>query len=427
MPSPTPHPSSKKESFHMSKTFTLGTRASFWVAAAVAAHTLWTSAAPALSYPLYAAQWHLTPTVITAMFAVYPVTVVAVLLLLGNLSDQIGRRATMLMGVSASLVGALLFALAQDVAWIFAGRFAMGVGVGLSASPASAALVEFSAPGQAQRAGAVNTAATGLGLALAVLVGGALITYAPLPTHLNFWVLSAVLAVLLGFTWLLPRHTLVDAGARWRPAVIKVPAKLLRPFATSATAVTAAYAMGAIHLSLGSQIARDLIGSKNAMVTGLVMAAFAAVTAVVAITAKRLDSRVSVAAGGLTSATAMALLMLAASQHALPIYIASVLLTGVAYSLLFLGGLTLINANAPAQHRAGTLSAIYLIGYLAMGALALAQGVMATRHGLAAALTLGGPAIAGLSLAAAALVAANRLWPQRAPAIAITTAPGAAS
>jgi hypothetical protein len=44
---------------------TLGRSASFWVSAAVVAHTLWTSAAPAMTYPLYAAQWGLTPTATT--------------------------------------------------------------------------------------------------------------------------------------------------------------------------------------------------------------------------------------------------------------------------------------------------------------------------------------------------------------------------
>ncbi len=40
--------------------FVLGRAASFWVSAGVVGHTLWTSAAPAMTYPLYAAQWHLS-------------------------------------------------------------------------------------------------------------------------------------------------------------------------------------------------------------------------------------------------------------------------------------------------------------------------------------------------------------------------------
>lgn len=118
--------------------------ASFWVAAGVVAHTLWTSAAPAVTYPLYATHWHLTPTVTTAIFAVYPIAVVATLFAFGNLSERIGRRAAMLLGLAASEVGVLLFAVAPSVWFIFAGRVWMRLGVGLSASAATAALVEFS-------------------------------------------------------------------------------------------------------------------------------------------------------------------------------------------------------------------------------------------------------------------------------------------
>jgi hypothetical protein len=59
--------------------YELGQRASFWVAAGVVAHTLWTSAAPAMTYPLFAEEWHLTHTVTTGVFAIYPIVVAAVL------------------------------------------------------------------------------------------------------------------------------------------------------------------------------------------------------------------------------------------------------------------------------------------------------------------------------------------------------------
>ena len=38
--------------------FVLGRRASLIVSASVVAHTLWTSAAPAMAYRLYAQEWH---------------------------------------------------------------------------------------------------------------------------------------------------------------------------------------------------------------------------------------------------------------------------------------------------------------------------------------------------------------------------------
>src|SRR5271156_5199236 len=139
--------------------FVFGRRASLLVSAGVVTHTLWTSAAPALTYGLYAQEWHLSHTMTAGIFAIYPIGVVVMLVSFGGISDQIGRRATMLAGLFASLVGALLFAVAPDVWWVFAGRALMGIGVGLAASPSTAAILEFSSPERANNAASVTMGA----------------------------------------------------------------------------------------------------------------------------------------------------------------------------------------------------------------------------------------------------------------------------
>jgi hypothetical protein len=48
----------------------LSRRAGLWVSASVVAHTLWTSAAPAMAYRLYAQEWRLSHTMTTGIFAV---------------------------------------------------------------------------------------------------------------------------------------------------------------------------------------------------------------------------------------------------------------------------------------------------------------------------------------------------------------------
>src|SRR5205807_158255 len=103
-----------------------------------------------------------------------------------------GRRSTILIGLSSSLLGTALFAIAPSVLWVFVGRAFIALGVGLCAGPAAAALLEFSAAGQESRASSINTLAQAVGIVLATIVGGALIQYAPYPTHLNFWVLLVV-------------------------------------------------------------------------------------------------------------------------------------------------------------------------------------------------------------------------------------------
>jgi MFS family permease len=92
---------------------TIGHRASFQVAAAVVSHTLWTNAAPAVTYPLYAAKWNHSLTVTSAIFAIYPIVVVAVLIGFGDISDYIGRRATTLLGLGSSLLACCSLPLRQ--------------------------------------------------------------------------------------------------------------------------------------------------------------------------------------------------------------------------------------------------------------------------------------------------------------------------
>ena len=278
---------------------TLSRRASFWVAAAVVLHTLWTSAAPSMTYPLYASEWGLTHTATTAIFAAFPIVVVAVRLFSGGISDYIGRRSTILIGLSSSLLGAALFAVAPSVLWVFVGRAFIGLGVGLCAGPAAAALLEFSAAGQETRASS-NTLAQAVGIVLATIVGGALIQYAPYPTHLNFWVLLVVLAILFAFAWFLPRTVSNKAPGRWQPKLPSIPRGIRKVFAASAIAAATGYVIGGLMMSLGAQIAHDLVGSDNVLVNGVAIALFALAAGVVTIPGRRLTSRAAITVGGIS-------------------------------------------------------------------------------------------------------------------------------
>jgi MFS family permease len=388
--------------------YELGQRTSFWVAAGVVAHIFWTSAAPAMTYPLFAEEWHLTHTVTTGVFAIYPIVVAAVLVGFGDVSDYVGRRAAILWGVGASLVGTLLLALAPDVLWLFAGRAFMGVGVGLTAGASTAAMVEFSGQGAVKRAATITTAAQAVGFAAALLLGGALIQYAPLPTRLNFWVLSAVLAALFAAAWFLPRHTGSEAQGRWRPKTPFIPNHLRSVFAVATAAVTTAYTHGVLILSLGSQVARDLVGSPNALVNGAALSLFAIASAVVGIGARRLQSRAAMTGGAAASALGMVLLAAAVAHHHLPVFLAATAISGAGYSLLFFGGLQTINSAAPGEHRGGVLSAIYLLAYVSLGAVSLLLGAVATAHGLGFAVNLGAGVISLFSVITVALVAMTR-------------------
>src|SRR6266478_8313027 len=382
----------------MSSFRTLGRRTSFWVTAAVVAHTLWTSAAPSMTYPLYASEWGLTHTATTAIFAVFPIVVVAVLLFSGGVSDYIGRRSTILIGLSSSLLGTALFAIAPGVLWVFVGRVFIGLGVGLSPGPAAAALVEFSAAGQETRASSINTLAQAFGIVLATIVGGALIQYAPYPAHLNFWALLVVLAVLFAVAWFLPRPVSNKAPGRWQPKLPSIPRGIRKIFAASAIAAGTGYVIGGLMMSLGAQIAHDLVGSDNVLVNGVAIALFALAAGVVAIPGKRLTPRTAITVGAVSSIAGTALLALSIARHSLPIFVAAGTAGGIGFSLMYLGGLSLISGNAPADRRAGVLSALYSVAFAMQAITVLLLGATATTWGLGLAVDLGAVAIAVLSI-----------------------------
>ena len=274
----------------------------------------------------------------------------------------------------------------------------MGIGVGLTASPSTAAMMEFAAPGQSQRAASVAAAAQAAGFAAALLLGGGLVEYAPLPTRLTFWILFAVLAGLFVATWGLPREIGGHAG-RWRIRAPSVPRHLRGIFVRASLAVLTAYTHGVLILSLGGQVAHDLVGSSNAFVNGAILSLFAIVSGIVGVAAKRLSPRAAIIQGALASASGVGLLVLAATRHALPIYLAATAIAGVGYSLLFFAGLATISAIAPPEHRGGILAALYLLAYLAMGTVALVLGLIARSTSLGLAIDFGAGVIALLSLA----------------------------
>jgi predicted MFS family arabinose efflux permease len=385
---------------------TLSPAASSAVAAGVLVLSLWASGAPAMLYPVYSALWGTGPVVATALFAVYPVALVVVMVLGGGLSDRFGRRRSMLAGLAVVAVGTALFAVAASPALVFAGRIGQGAGVGLAMSAASAALVEHDRSASPTRASAVNTASTSLGATVAILVGGWLVATTGDPTHAAFRILlAAVLALLVAAAFLPETARAIPTGRR---AVLAVPAGDRRGFGTGTAAVTVAFVTGAVFLALGAQIIRDLVGTADALLAALTLATWPLVVVPTTLLARRMRTAAAVRLGGAVAAAGMALLLVAGIVDALAVFLAAAVVSGVGYGFLMYGGLGLVTTAADAGRRAGTFSSMYLVAYLAQGTTAVLVGALATGAGLDAAIVVAVPAIAVLCLATALLAARIR-------------------
>ncbi|WP_345801363.1 MFS transporter [Microbacterium sp. AZCO] len=390
---------------------TFGRRGAFWSASLVLALCLWASGAPSVLYPIYAAEWGLTPAVTTLVFGMYPLALLVVLFFFGSISDTIGRRRAILIGVALIAASALVFAVAPNVGFLLAGRVLQGVGTGFALGAASAALVEQNFTSNPRLPSSLTTVSTSTGLTAALVVSGVLAQYAPLPLVVSFGVLFALAAVTFALNWFTPRDG--ATGRSWSFAAPRLPGGMLRPFVLATLSVTVAYAVGAIFLSLGADMARQLTGTTDALVIGILLGTSSLTIGVTALLLTRVPAHTAVVVGALVSIAGLGIMALASATGSIIAMLAWCLVGGVGYSFAFTGGLGLINRAAPAQHRGATLSLLYLFSYLGQAIAAIGAGALATSIGLPSAVEVAAPVLGILCLAVLVLAGVERAGARR--------------
>jgi hypothetical protein len=138
----------------------------------------------------------------------------------------------------------------------------------------------------------------------------------------------------------------------------------LRPaFWPASIAVTTAHTYDVLILSLGGQVAHDLVGSPNALLNGAALSIFAVTVGVLGIVARDLPPRPAMMLAATASAVGVGLLAFSVAWQGLAIFLAATAMSGAGYSLLFLGGLASINGAVLTEHRGGVLSSLYLCAY----------------------------------------------------------------
>jgi len=373
---------------------TFGKRGTFWSASLVLALCLWASGAPSVLYPVYAAEWDLSPVVITSVFGVYPLALLAVLFFFGSLSDTIGRRRAILIGVALIAASAAIFAIAPNVGFLYLGRALQGIGTGFAIGAASAALVENNYTGNPRIASSLTTLSTSTGLTLALVISGVLAQLAPLPLVLSFGVLLVLSVVAFVLNFLTPHDE--TTGARWSFTVPRLAPGMLRAFVLATISVSIAYSIGAIFLSLGASMARDFTGTTDLIVIGLLLGTSSLSIGITALFLSRIHAHTAIFVGAVVSVAGLALMAAASATGSLALLVAWCLVGGVGYSFAFTGGLSLISKTAPDHHRGATLSLLYLFAYLLQAITAVGAGALATAVGLQQAVEIFAPILAAL-------------------------------
>jgi MFS family permease len=341
------------------------------------------SAAPSPLYVVYQQEWGFSATTLTVIFAVYVAGLIAALLVLGALSDHVGRKPVLAAAIVLEAVALVLFLSAGDVSVLLAARLAQGIATGAALTTLGATLVDLNPPHAPGRAGLINGIVPPAGLAFGALGCGALVQFAPAPTHLVYAFLLAgmVLAALV--------VTLIPETVSRRPGGVAslvprlgLPARLRVDFVALVPIIVASWALGGLYFSLGPSVAAGVFGLGSHLIGGLVVTLLCAPGAVAAFLLRRTRaSRVLAIAGlGLTAGAVLSSIGLDAGSVTLAA--AGTLVAGIGFGASALAAFGTLAAIAAPTERAELFTVALVISYLAFSVPAVIAGFSATAYGL---------------------------------------------
>jgi MFS family permease len=231
------------------------------------------SAVPTPLYVVYQEAWGFSATALTFVFAIYVVGLLGSLLVIGALSDHIGRRPVLAGAVALETVALIVFITAGDLTMLSIARFLQGIATGAAMTTLGACLVDLNPPHAPGRAGLVSGVAPIGGLAIGAIGCGALVQYAPAPTHLVFALLLAGMIAAAVIVGLMPETSTRRSGARASliPRV-GIPARIRPQVFAIVPILAASWALCGIYLSLGPSVTASVFEIESHLVGGIVVA-----------------------------------------------------------------------------------------------------------------------------------------------------------
>lgn len=378
----------------------------FLLLASMAVSFLAGSIAPTPVYALYQEAWGFSPITTTVVFGVYALAVLSSLLIAGSVSDHVGRRPVLLTALVFQGVAMVVFTAAGGVGALLIARVIQGLSTGAALGALGAGMLDL----DRAKGTLANAVAPMLGTATGGFASGLMVQFLPAPTHLVYLVMLAVFAA-QGVGVLLMNETgspVPGALASLRPQ-LRLPASLRSPVLLVAPLLIAAWALAGFYGSLGPALVRALMASKAPLLGGLAILTFAGSGALTVLLLHAQGARRMTILGAGALAVGVGLTLLALVWGSAGTFFLGTALAGAGFGAGFQGAIRSIVPLASAHERAGVLSVLFLISYLAMGLPAVAAGARVVYgRGLANTAWEYGLGVIALSLLALAGVAIRR-------------------
>ena len=383
-------------------------RSSLWFLAITLLSFLAASTAPTPLYHLYQDQLHFSAAVLTLIFGVYALSLLAALLTVGSLSDHLGRKPVIFTAVLLNALAMVLFIGADSVTWLISARVLQGFATGMATAVLSATLLDT----DRQQGPLINSVAPLLGMALGGMGCGLLAEFAPAPLQLTYWLLLALFVLQALYVWRLPETVTRQAGA-WaslRPT-LHVPMQARPTLWRVLPLNTATWALGGFYASLAPSLVRTATGSTSNLIGGATVAALTVTGALMIFTMRNRPAARALQWGASLLPIGLVLILLGVHSASLSLFFLGTLVAGCGFGAGFLGAVRSLVPLALPHERAGLMSAYYVLSYLAFCLPALLAGHLTRSLGLL--VTTDGYGAVLIVLAVAALLLSLRPAPAK--------------
>jgi MFS family permease len=379
-------------------------------------------AAPTPLYSIYQQDWHLSSLMMTAVFAVYVVGLLGAMTTLGSLPDSIGRRPVIIGAILIGAVALVVFAVATSVTELLIGRVLQGIASGTATSALGASLLDLEPERLKAVAATLNGAIVSGGMAIGVLVSGALVQYVFAPTRTVYVLFLALTVAALTLLPFLPDdHPRKPVRLASLLPRFSVPREIRGLFTAVVPAMMASWVLGGMYLALGPTIAVGTLGIHNRLAAAAAPAVLLAAACTVGSlpVAGRWPQR-TILVGTVLLIAGPALSVAALARPTVWAFYVSSVVAGAGLGAAYQSGLRLLLLEAPPGVRASVLACCFTLTYCCFGLPSLIAGYLEPHIGLHAVTT--GFAAFTVLLAIVALVLQLRMLRRLGPPVSKTTA-----
>jgi MFS family permease len=338
---------------------------------------------PTPLYPIYEQELGFGGLMVTVVFATYAVGVLAALLVVGRLSDQLGRKAVLFPGLAVAAASSLVFLIPHSLPALFAGRLLSGVSAGVFTGVATAAIIDLAPVTGRARAGLLAASVNVLGLGLGPVVAGVLADHAPHPLVLPYLLHVALVAVAAVGLAAVPEPVERRPGrVRLQIQRVGVPDDVRPTFVRAAVSGFAGFAVLGFFTAVSPLFLGQVLHETRHLLTGLRVFALLGSATVGQVVSARLPERTSLLGGCLALAAGTVVVAVGLMTALLPVVLIGAVVAGLGQGASFRAGLQAVTGAAPADRRSEVSSSYFIVLYVAISIPVIGVGAGAQVFGL---------------------------------------------